>query len=163
MVRGQHDQGLVPNSQAVQFGEQPADLLVHEGDLGQVGIGQPFRETRGSLVRIMRIVEVDEEPSLADALVGGLEFDNRYTFNLIKDYVDETVLISEHEIAAAMTFALQKHQLVVEGGGAAGIAALLYGKVQHLGENIVVVVSGGNVDLSMLSQVALGKYEYQQE
>ena len=110
-----------------------------------------------------RIVDVDERPSLADALVGGIEFDNRYTFNLIQEFVDETVLVSEHEIAAAMTFALGKHHLVVEGGGAVGIAALLYGKVQHLGENIVVVVSGGNVDLSILTQVVQGKYEFQQE
>ncbi len=128
-----------------------------------VGVSQDRGPGMVASLKAGRIVDVDEIPSLADALVGGIEFDNRYTFNLIQEFVDETVLVSEHEIAAAMTFALGKHHLVVEGGGAVGIAALLYGKVQHLGENIVVVVSGGNVDLSILTQVAQGKYEYQQE
>jgi threonine dehydratase len=96
-------------------------------------------------------------------LVGGIDFDNRYTFDLIQKYVDETVLVSEHEIAAGMTFALEKHHLVVEGGGAVGIAALLYGKVSCRGKNVVALVSGSNVDMAVLLKVAQGHYEYQIE
>jgi threonine dehydratase len=107
------------------------------------------------------IVEVIEEPSLADALVGGIGNNNAYTFELIQKYVDETVLVSEKEIAAAMTYALEKHQLVVEGGGAVGIAALLAGKVKNLGRKVAVVISGSNVSLSTLMEVANSEYAYQ--
>ena len=107
------------------------------------------------------IVEVIEEPSLADALVGGIGNNNAYTFELIQKYVDETVLVSEKEIAAAMTYALEKHQLVVEGGGSVGIAALLAGKVKNLGRKVVVVISGSNVSLSTLMEVAKSEYAYQ--
>jgi threonine dehydratase len=110
-----------------------------------------------------QVVDVVEEPTLADALAGGIGLDNRYTFRLIQEYVDETVLVSEDQIAAAMTFALDKHHLVVEGGGAVGIAALLYSRVSHLGENVAVVVSGGNVDLPVLLEVAQRSYPYQEE
>jgi threonine dehydratase len=103
------------------------------------------------------IVEVQEQPTLADALAGGLGEKNLYTFNLIQKYVDETVLVSESEIASAMVFALDKHHLVVEGGGAVGIAALMHKKVKKVGENTVIVISGSGVDLAVLLRVAQGR------
>ena len=108
-----------------------------------------------------KVVEIVEEPSLADALMGGLGSDNRYTFKVIQKYVDQTVLVTEDEIAAGMTFALEKEHLVVEGGGAVGIAALLAGKAENLGEKVAVVISGSNVSLPTLMEVAKGKYSYQ--
>jgi len=95
-------------------------------------------------------VAVIEEPSLADSLLGGIGLENRYTFPLIRDLVDEIVLLSEAEIAAAMVYALRQEKQVVEGGGSVGIGALLAGKVMHLGEHVVVVVSGGNVEMGKL-------------
>lgn len=100
-----------------------------------------------------RVVDIVEEPTLADALAGGIS-PNVYTFDMIQKYVDDTVLVSEKEIAGAMAFALEKHHLVVEGGGAVGIAALLYGKVERPGQHIAAVVSGGNVDLPLLLKIA---------
>lgn len=101
-----------------------------------------------------KVVEVEEEPTLADALAGGIGFDNAYTFRMAQRYVDDTLLVSEDEIAGAMAFALEKHRLIVEGGGAVGIASVLYGKVKELGERVAVVVSGANVGLSTLFEVA---------
>jgi threonine dehydratase len=63
-------------------------------------------------------------------------------------------LVSDEEIAAAMAFALEQHHLVVEGGGAVGIAALLHQRATGLGHNIAVVVSGSNVSLPLLLKVA---------
>lgn len=101
-----------------------------------------------------KIVEVEEEPTLGDALAGGIGFDNAYTFRMVQRYVDDAVLVSEDEIAGAMVFALEKHRLIVEGGGAVGIASVLYRKVKELGERVAVVVSGANVELSTLFEVA---------
>lgn len=103
-----------------------------------------------------RIVEIHEEPTLADALAGGLGPTNRYTFEMIQEYVDDTILVSESEIAKAMTFAFEEHRVVVEGGGAVGIAALLTGKARQMGNNVAVVISGGNVDLPLLQEVLQG-------
>jgi threonine dehydratase len=103
-------------------------------------------------VRAGQLVDVVEEPTLADALAGGLNKDNRYTFEMVRKYVDDYVLVSEEEIARAMVTALQE-KLVVEGGGAVGIAALLSGKLRSLGQRVAVVISGGNVDLSLLMDV----------
>ena len=103
-----------------------------------------------------KIVEVVEEPTLADALVGGIGNNNAYTFPLIQKYVDDIILVSEQEIAAGMTFALGRHQLVVEGGGAVGMAAVLAGKVKNIGEKTAIVISGGNVDLPVLIELVQG-------
>jgi threonine dehydratase len=100
-----------------------------------------------------RVVEVVEEPTLADALAGGIGANNQYTFNIVQTLLDEAVLVSEDEIAQAMVFVLEHHHLVLEGGGAVGIAALLSGKVQHLGDQIAVILSGGNVDLPILQRI----------
>ena len=108
-----------------------------------------------------RVVEILEEPSLADALIGGLGPENRYTFKINQKYVDRTLLVSEHEIAAGMTFALDNEHLVVEGGGAVGIAALLAEKVTDLGGKVALVISGSNVKMSTLIGCAQGTYPYQ--
>jgi threonine dehydratase len=53
-----------------------------------------------------------------------------------------------------MAFALYRHHLVVEGGGAVALAALLQGKVRGLGESVVLVLSGGNVEIPLLLEIA---------
>jgi threonine dehydratase len=107
-----------------------------------------------------RIVETHEQPTLADALAGGLGPSNAYTFEMIQEFVDETILVSEREIAEAMTFAFEEHRIVVEGGGAVGIAALLAGKAKQVGGNVAVVISGGNVDLTLLQEVVQGRHRF---
>jgi threonine dehydratase len=95
-------------------------------------------------------IQMDEEETIADALVGGIGLANKYTFRMVQQYVDETVLVSEEEIAAGMAYALEEHHQVIEGGAAVGIAALLHQRVNQLGRHIAVIVSGGNVDTERL-------------
>jgi threonine dehydratase len=98
-------------------------------------------------------IEMEEEETIADALVGNIGLNNKHTFRMVQKYVDDTILVSDEEIAGAMAFALEQHHLVVEGGGAVGIAALLHHRASQLGRNVVVVVSGGNVSLPSLLKV----------
>jgi len=99
-------------------------------------------------------IDMDEEETLADALVGGLGPVNHYTFRMCQEYVDESLLVSDEEIAEAMVFCLDQHHFVVEGGGAVGVAALLHERVGELGKHVAVVLSGSNVDLPVLLRVA---------
>ena len=105
-------------------------------------------------LRAGRPVELPEEDTLADSLLGGIGLDNAYTFQMVRRYVDDVVLVSEEEIGQAMAFALKEHHLITEGAGAVGIAALLNGKVTTLGQHVAVVISGGNVSLPRLIEVA---------
>ena len=90
-------------------------------------------------------VPVEELETLADSLGGGIGADNRHTFRLCRDLLDEALLVSEEDIAAGIRHAWQVEGEKVEGGGAVGIAALLAGRVTARGP-VAVVVSGGNID-----------------
>ena len=98
-------------------------------------------------------VPVEENPSLADCLGGGIGEDNRYTFDLVRDYVDDLLVVSETQIADAMAHVFHQERLVAEGGAVVGIAALLNGLVDNLGDTVAVVVSGRNVDMSKFARI----------
>jgi threonine dehydratase len=91
-------------------------------------------------------VEVEELPTLADSLGGGIGLDNQLTFNMVRDYVDEIVLLSETEIADGIRHAYFEEQIILEGGGAVGLAALVAGKVSP-GKKTIVLLSGKNINM----------------
>jgi len=101
-------------------------------------------------------VQVEELPTLADALGGGIGLDNRYTFAMVRDLVDDLLLVEEDEIALAIRHAYRQEKQVIEGSGAVGIAALLAGRVAAAGP-IAVVVSGGNVDMEQHTSLICGE------
>ena len=74
--------------------------------------------------------------------------------DIIVDYVDDIVEVSDNEIANAILFLLEKHKLVVEGAGAVATAAIMHDKIDNLEDSkICAVISGGNIDVTMLSQI----------
>lgn len=75
----------------------------------------------------------------------------RLTFELISRYVDEMVTVDDEEIARAITMLLERSKMVVEGAGAAGLAALMQGQLSLPGSNVAVVLSGGNIDINTVS------------
>ena len=78
----------------------------------------------------------------------------KLTLPIIQQYVDEVVEVSEEEIARAIYFCVQNNRLVVEGAGAAGLAALLAKKVDVLPDDTVcAVLCGGNIDANLLARV----------
>jgi threonine dehydratase len=125
-----------------------------DASIRTVGVSMDHAPVMFHSLRAGRPIRMEEEDTLADALAGGIGLDNRYTFRMIQEYVDETLLVTEADIADAMVFALERQRLVVEGGGAVALAALLQGKVTGLGENVVVVLSGGNVEIPLLLEIA---------
>lgn len=102
-----------------------------------------------------RPVLVEELPTLADSLGGGIGLDNRLTFAMCRDLLDDIVLLSEDEIAAGIRHAYAEEREIVEGAGAVGIAALLAGKVKPSGP-VVVLLSGRNIDMSAHRKVICG-------
>ncbi|MCP5157420.1 MAG: hydroxyectoine utilization dehydratase EutB [Ectothiorhodospiraceae bacterium] len=111
-----------------------------------VGVTMEHGAAMAESLRAGRPVAVEELPTLADSLGGGIGLDNRYTFDLVRRVLDQPVLVSEAEIAAAMRFLFREERLVVEGGGAACVAPLLREPAPRLDGNVVCVLSGRNVD-----------------
>ncbi len=119
-----------------------------------VGVSQALGPAVHDSLKAGRIVPVEETPSLADALQGAMPPDNRYSFALCQRYLDEVVLVDEEAIARAMAYAFRRERLVVEGGAATTLAALLDPAVAHrLGANVAAVITGDNVDLGRLLEI----------
>lgn len=153
------DSVIVPLSGGGLLGGIALALKSADAGIRTIGVSMERNPAMVESLRAGKVVEVVEEPSLADALIGGIA-PVEHTFDIIQKYVDETVLVSEKEIAEAMIFAFEKHHLVVEGGGAVGLAALLFQKVEALGQHVAVVISGGNVDPTVLIQIVHGDYNF---
>ncbi|MBQ6174255.1 MAG: threonine ammonia-lyase [Clostridia bacterium] len=75
------------------------------------------------------------------------------TYAMVREYVDEIVTVTEDEIAAAILALLEKQKMIAEGAGAVSLAAVLSGKVDVAGKNVVCLISGGNIDVNILSRV----------
>jgi threonine dehydratase len=103
-----------------------------------------------------RPMEVAEEPTLADSLGGGIGLNNRWTFQIVRALVDEVVVISEAEIAAAMRTLFLEEGWVAEGAGAIGVALLQVFHLAALRERLAIVVSGRNIDMQRFQAVVSG-------
>ena len=75
------------------------------------------------------------------------------TFSLIEQYVDDIVTVTEDEIATAILALIEKQKLIAEGAGAVSVAAAMFGKLPIKGKRVVCLVSGGNIDVNILSRV----------
>lgn len=102
-----------------------------------------------------RPVQVEELPTLADSLGGGIGLDNRLTFAMCRGLLDDVILLSEDEIAAGIRHAYAEEREIVEGAGAVGIGALLSGKVKPSGST-VLILSGRNIDMSLHRRIVCG-------
>ena len=76
-----------------------------------------------------------------------------HTFDFCQQYVDEIVSVTEDEISTAILALIEQHKLIAEGAGAVSVAAAMFEKVPIQGKKTLCVVSGGNIDVTILSRV----------
>ncbi|RCS23007.1 hydroxyectoine utilization dehydratase EutB [Phyllobacterium salinisoli] len=108
-----------------------------------------------------RPVLVEESHSLADSLGGGIGLDNRFTFAMVRDLLDDILLLSEDEIAAGISHAYAMEREIIEGAAAVGIGAILAGGIEAAGP-VVAILSGRNIDMKQHRRVVCGD-AYRQE
>ncbi len=121
-----------------------------------VGVSAQRASVMLASVRAGRPVELPEEDTLANALAGGIGLDNRYSFGLVRERVDQHAAVTEAQIADAMRIAVSHLHMVVEGGGAVALAAALAGAWQPPPADdgvVVILLSGGNVSTETLVDI----------
>ena len=96
-------------------------------------------------------VTLETVPTFADGIA--VKTPGQNTLALVEEYVDEIVTVSEDEIAAAILALMEKQKLVSEGAGAVSVAALMFDKLPVQGQKVVCILSGGNIDVNILSRV----------
>jgi len=114
-----------------------------------VGVQSTAAYTMYECFKAKRIVDVPVLPTIADGLAGGI---SQMTLDLVLKYVDEIVLAEEEGLKSAILWILKNERQIVEGSGAVGPAAVLQRKVMFKrGEKVVMVISGGNIDMELLN------------
>lgn len=124
-------------------------------DCKVIGVEPEFCASYTAALKAGKPVKAPFTPTLADGLAVPVVGSN--AFEVARHYVDECVLTTEKEISLAVLRLIENEKIVVEGGGATGLAALLPGgaldRADMKGKNIVVPLCGGNIDTTVLGRV----------
>ncbi len=94
---------------------------------------------------------LDSVSTVADGIA--VKEPGKHTFEYCSKYVDEIVTVTDDEISAAILALIEQHKMISEGAGAVSVAAAMFNKVPVKGKKVVCVVSGGNIDVTILSKV----------
>jgi threonine dehydratase len=121
-------------------------------DVQVIGVQSEAGDAMRASLAAGRIVEVEQQPTIADGLAGNIE-PGSITFELVQRNVARIVLVSEREIAAAVRFCCTEHGLVAEGAAATSVAALMTGRVGALEGTVVALLTGRNIDARTLARV----------
>lgn len=125
-------------------------------DIRVIGISMERGAAMYECLKAGKPILVEEKATLADSLGGGIGLDNAHTFEMTKAFVDDVVLVTEAEIAAAIRHAYFEERQVIEGSGSVGIAALLAGKIENPGR-CVSLVSGQNIAMDLHKRIIDGE------
>lgn len=126
-------------------------LIVPDAKL--IGVSQQRSAVMIESLKVGHPVEMPEEETLADSLLGGIGLDNKYTFDITRDFVDETVQVSEKEIAKGIAFVMENHHLIVEGASATGIALAMRKGYIKPGSNVAIIVTGNGISMSQVKRI----------
>lgn len=103
-------------------------------------------------IKDKKIEKLEEVSTIADGIA--VKQPGNITYTLCSKYVDGIVAVSDDEIAAAILQLIEKHKMIAEGAGAVPVAAVMFNKIPDLkGKNVCCLVSGGNIDVNILSRV----------
>ena len=102
-------------------------------------------------VRQNKQITLDSVNTFADGIA--VKHPGDLTFELVKEYVDDVVTVTDNEVASAILAMIEKRKLIAEGAGAVSVAAAMYNKVPIQGKKVCCLVSGGNIDVNILSRV----------
>ncbi len=107
-----------------------------------------------SMYKSVKDGEIEELKSVSTIADGiAVKKPGDLTYDICSKYVDEIVTVSDDEISAAILALMEKHKLVTEGAGAVAVAAAMFGHLDLKGKKTVCLLSGGNIDVTILSRV----------
>lgn len=116
---------------------------------GVQAAGAPSMEVS---LRDGKIEKLDKVSTIADGIK--VKEPGEHTFELCRQYVDGIVTVTDDEISSAILALMEQQKLVSEGAGAVPVAAVMFDKIPDVeGKNVVCLVSGGNIDVTILSRV----------
>ena len=125
-------------------------------DVRVIGVTMDRGAAMHAAIKAGHPVDVVEVPSLADSLGGGIGQDNKLSFPLCQQVLDDIILVSEDDIRDAMQMLYFEDRIIAEGASVVGLAAMISGKFVPSRGSVATVVTGRNVDMAMFTQIMNG-------
>ena len=98
-----------------------------------------------------KIQKLDSVSTIADGIM--VKEPGDLTYDLCSRYVDDVVTVTDDEVSTAILTLIEKQKMIAEGAGAVSLAAVMFDKIDVKGKKVVAVISGGNIDVTILSRV----------
>ena len=98
-----------------------------------------------------KIQKLDSVSTIADGIM--VKEPGDLTYDLCSRYVDDVVTVTDDEVSTAILTLIEKQKMIAEGAGAVSLAAVMFDKIDVKGKKVVAVISGGNIDVTILSRL----------
>ena len=147
------DTVIVPTSGGGLVGGIAIAIKNQKPDVKIIAVSMKRGASMYESLKVGKPVDVIEEETLADCLGGSIGLENKYTFKIAREMIDEFILIDEDKIAEGIKFNFIHHKLVTEGAAATSIMVVKDKLTNKLGNNIICLICGGNIDFQLFSKI----------
>ena len=147
------DTVIVPTSGGGLIGGIAIALKKQKPDIKVIAVSMKRGPSMYESLKAGKPVDVIEEETLADCLGGSIGLENKYTFNIVKETIDDFVLLDEEKIAEGIKFNFESHKIITEGAAATSAMVVKDHLSEFIGTNVVCLICGGNIDSKLFTEI----------
>ena len=147
------DTVIVPTSGGGLIGGIAIAIKEQKADVKIIAVSMKRGPSMYASLKAGEPIDIVEEETLADCLGGNIGLENKYTFKIAQDTIDDFVLIDEVKIAEGIKFNFESHKIISEGAAATSIMVVKDQLSKQLGENIICLICGANIDAGLFSKI----------
>ena len=147
------DTVIVPTSGGGLIGGIAIALKKQKPNIKVIAVSMKRGPSMYESLKAGKPVDVIEEETLADCLGGSIGLENKYSFKIAQDTIDDFILLDEDKIAEGIKFNFEKHKIITEGAAATSAMVVKDRLSECIGTNVVCLVCGGNIDAELFSSI----------
>ena len=147
------DTVIIPSSGGGLISGIALAIKLQKPNVKVIGVSMKRGPSMYESLKVGKPVDVEELETLADCLGGSIGLNNKYTFKIVKDTIDDFVLVDEDKIAEGIRLNFFEHRLVTEGAAATGVIVAKDNLSAHLGKNIICLICGGNIESKLFAKI----------
>ena len=147
------DTVIIPTSGGGLIGGIALALKLQKPSIKVIGVSMERGPSMYESLKKGKPVDVEELKTLADCLGGSIGLNNKYTFNIAKETIDDFVLVSEEKIAEGIRLNFFEHKIVTEGAAATSVIVAKHNLSSYLGKNIICLICGGNIETKLFNKI----------
>ena len=147
------DTVIIPTSGGGLIGGIALALKLQKPTIKIIGVSMKRGPSMYESLKLGKPVDVEELETLADCLGGSIGLDNKYTFNIVKETIDDFILVDEDKIEEGIKLNFLEHKLVTEGAAATSVMVAKDNLSSHLGKNVICLICGGNIESKLITKL----------